>query len=50
MEEDKVVEIAVDYYWTLFIASATTHMTEVLDKVERVVTDIRHALMLPYTE
>ena len=46
-----MAEIAVDYYQTLFIASATTHMTEVIDKVDRVVTDdMRRTLMLPYTE
>ena len=50
-EENKVAKIAVDYYQTLFIASATTHMTEVIDKVDRVVTDdMRRTLMLPYTE
>lgn len=51
MEENKVAEIAMDYYLTLFLASATTHMTEVVDKVDRVMTDdIRCTLMLPYTE
>ena len=46
-----MVEIVVNYYQTLFTASATTHMTEVLDKVDRVVTnDMRRTLMLPYTE
>ena len=50
-EETKVADIAVDYYQTLFTASATTHMTEVVDKVDRVVTDdMRRTLMLPYTE
>ena len=50
-EENRVAEIVVNYYQTLFTASATTHMTEVLDKVDRVVTnDMRRTLMLPYTE
>ena len=50
-EKNKVVEIAMDYYRTLFTTSATNHMTEVMDKVDRVVTDdLRHTLMLPYTE
>lgn len=51
MEKNKVAKIAVDYYQTLFSASATTHMTEVVDKVDRVVKDdMRCTLMLPYTE
>ena len=46
-----MAEIAVNYYQTLFTASAITHMTKVLDKVDRVVTnDMRRTLMLPYTE
>ena len=49
-EENKVAEIAVDYYQTLFIASATNHMIEVMDKVNMVVTDdMRRMLMLLYT-
>lgn len=39
MEETKVVEMAIDYYQTLFTASATIHMAEVVDKVDRVVID-----------
>lgn len=50
-EEDKVAEIAVDYYKALFSALAPTHMTKVLDTVDRVVTDnVRHTLLLPYIE
>ena len=51
MEETKVAKMAIDYYQTLFTASATIHMAEVVDKVDRVVTDdMRRTLMLPYTE
>ena len=50
-KEDKVSEIAVDYYKALFSTSTFTNMTEVLDTVDRVVTDdMRHMLLLPYTE
>ena len=50
-EEDKVSEIAVDYYKALFSASTPTHMIKVLDTVDRIVTDdMRHILLLPYTE
>ena len=50
-EENTVAEIVVDYYRTLFTAFATTHMTEVIDKVNRVVIDdMQHTLMLPYIE
>jgi len=51
IEEDKVAEIAVDYYKALFFALAPTHMTKVLDTVDMVVTNnMRHALLLLYTE
>lgn len=50
-EEDKVAEIAMDYYKALFSASAPTHMPEVLDTADKVVScDMRHILLLPYTE
>ena len=39
------------YYQRLFTTSNLTHMNEVLNSVERVVTDgMRHSLLVPYTE
>lgn len=47
-EEDKVVEIVVDYYKASFSASAPIHMTEALDIVD--IDDMRYTLLLPYTK
>ena len=39
------------YYQRLFTTSNPTHMNEVLNSVERVVTEeMRRSLLIPYTE
>ena len=46
-----MANIAVEYYKTLFSTALPTHTVEVIDLVDRVVTDgMRHTLLLPYIE
>ena len=46
-----MANIAVEYYKTLFSTASPTHTVEVIDLVDRVVTNgMRHTLLLPYTE
>ena len=50
-DENKVAEMNEGYYQRLFTTSNLTHMNEVLNSVERVVTEeMRRSLLIPYTE
>ena len=50
-DENKVAEMVEGYYQRLFTTSNPTHMNEVLNSVECVVTDgMQQSLLLLYTE